>query len=195
MTMPRGTKAELRRLAAELRLEVGAGNDGVFDPFALAKLYGVTVMEMSTVASEESREYFGAAGYSKFSGAQIPVGPFGSVILVNDMHPMNRVRSTLGHELAHVVREHPHAARLVDENGCRTDNRVHEEEADFLSGELLLPTDVARKLAIRGMSAAAVADMYGISEPMARWRLNISGGHQIRRRASIRHTGSAHRQS
>lgn len=182
MTMDRGRKSALRQLAKELRVEVGAASSDPFDVFALAELYGLDVVQMSQLDCAGAVQFFGEAGYQRFSGAQVPVSRFGSCIVVNDLHTIERQRSTLGHEVAHSICEHPHEARLVDSAGCRVADRVLEEEATFLSGELLLPTDAARMLAIKGVAAEVVATQYQISVEMARWRLNISGGHQIRRR-------------
>jgi hypothetical protein len=117
-------------------------------PAALAELYGVSVLRLSELeCSPAVLDHFLVARPQVFSGALIPLSDGGTVILENDWHAPERRVSTASHEMAHVVLEHPFAAALADSSGCRVANRALEDEATELSGELLLPTDAAVKLA------------------------------------------------
>lgn len=178
--MRRGAKARLRRLATEVRAEVGLTVNNKFDPYELATKYGVHVQPMSDLDCDDALEYFGSRGFRSFSGAQVLAGQYGSFIIDNDLHSTNRRRSTVSHEMAHVICEHPHEQRLVNERGCRAEQSDEEDEATFLSGELLLPTETARLMAFRGTPFSQVAIDFAISIEMARWRMNISGGYQMR---------------
>ena len=86
--------------------------------------------------------------------------------------------------MAHVICEHVHCDRLLDSDGCRAADPALEEGANFLAGELLLPTDVARGLCVRWIHEQQVGVMHGISVEMARWRMNVSGGRQIMKRST-----------
>lgn len=182
--MRRGFKAEARRLALELREEVGATANARFDPYALAELYGVDVVRLSDLdCSEAAYHHFSVVRSDSFSGAVLPVGT-AVVMLENDSHVAVRRRSTASHEMAHVVLEHPFDATIVSDDGCRTAKSEHEEEATWLAGELLIPTDTARRLGVRGIRDDEAAAHFDVSVEMARWRINVSGGRKIRRRAA-----------
>ncbi|BAH56071.1 hypothetical protein ROP_pROB01-05720 (plasmid) [Rhodococcus opacus B4] len=182
--MRRGFKAEARRLAVELREEVGLGLQARFDPYALAELYGVDVVRLSELdCSAEALHHFSSVRSEAFSGAVLPIGTV-IVMLENDGHTTVRRRSTASHEMAHVVLEHPFAATMMSDDGCRSSNSEHEVEANWLAGELLIPTEAARTLGVRGVSNEDAATRFDVSVEMARWRLNVSGGRTIRRRVS-----------
>ncbi len=177
-------KSELRRLALTLREELAMTAYDQFDPRALAELYGVQVLRLSELeCSQEVREHFQIVRPQVFSGALIPLTDGGTVIVENDGHAPERRISTASHEMAHVVLEHPFAAALADSTGCRVANRALETEAAELSGELLLPTDAAVRLALDGVSDEIAAERFGVSVPFARWRLNVTGARKIAGRA------------
>lgn len=175
-------KAWLKRLALELREEVGVDLEEALDPYLLAELYGVDVHRLSELeCSPDALRHFQITRTEVFSGALIPLGT-GAVILENDAHPVQRRRSTGGHEISHVVLEHPFATTLVNERGCRSACREHEAEATELSGELLLPFEAAKLLARRGATNEEAALQYGVSVDFARWRLDCTGARKIARR-------------
>ncbi len=177
-------KSALRRLALELRGELALTAYDRCDPFALADLYGVQVLRLSELeCSAEVRHHFRIVRPQVFSGALIPLTGGGTLIVENDGHAPERRVSTASHEMAHVVLEHPFAAALTDSTGCRVANRSLEAEAAELSGELLLPTDAAVRLALDGVSDETAGQRFGVSVPFARWRLNVTGARKIAARA------------
>lgn len=180
--LQRGFKAAAKRLATELRTEIGLGALEAFDPYALAELYGVDVLRLSEIdCSPAAFEYFTRTRTEVFSGALVPTGT-GSVILENDAHPVVRRRSTASHEMAHVVLEHRFAGSLVNERGCRTADPQQEAEASELAGELLLPFAAAEALARRRASDDEAGSQFGVSTAFARWRLDSTGARVIARR-------------
>ncbi len=177
-------KSELRRLALALRREVALTAYDRFDPLVLAELYGVQVLRLSELGcSREVLGHFQTVRPQVFSGALIPLTDGSTVIVENDGHAPERRVSTASHEMAHVVLEHPFAAALADSTGCRVANQALEAEAAELSGELLLPTDAARRLALDGASDETAAERFGVSVAFARWRLNVTGARKIAARA------------
>lgn len=178
--MRHGFKAEARRLALELRSEIGLDAHVPIDPYALAKQYGVPVVALSQLPCEERHHFLQADG--TFSGALIPIGT-GRAILENDAHRPSRRRTTMCHEMAHVVLEHDFGMSLsLDERKCGLGG-VQEEEADWLSGEILLPTDGAFRLATRDASHSDAATAFDVSLAVARWRMNASGARTVIGRA------------
>ncbi len=181
--MRRGFKAEAQRLALELRGEVGLGAHGPFDPYLFAGEYGIPVVKLSELDGD-ARDYFLLASGSALSGALIPVGT-GVVILENDAQPQRRRRTTMCHELGHVVLEHEFGVSLTDERKCGLGGE-QEAEADWLSGELLIPFDGALRLARANASDEQAADQFEVSLAVARWRMNASGARKIVERGRAR---------
>lgn len=176
--MRRGFKAEARRLALEVRGELGVDAHCPFDPYALAELYGVEVIRLSDLECDPAaKSYFLEQQGAVLSGALVPIGS-GTVILENDGQSRVRRRSTMSHEIAHVVLEHPFGVSLADDRKCGLGGE-YEEEADWLYGELLIPTDGALRLARLDASDNDAADAFDVSLSVARWRMNHSGARRI----------------
>lgn len=177
-------KTQLRKLALELRQEIDLTPHDRFDPHRLADLYGVDIIPLSEVAcSPEAMRHFTIGRPEVFSGALIPCTDGSTIIVENDAHADERRISTTSHEVSHVVLEHPFSATLTDSGHCRVMNKEHETEAAELSGELLLPTEAARRLAYYEVDIVEVARRFGISVQLANWRMNATGARTIARRA------------
>lgn len=172
-------KAACKRLAAEVRAEIGLGAMDVLDPWRLAKLYGIEVITLSALPlCSETRAHFTVVRPDMFSGALVPIRD-GAVIIENDAHPPARRRSTMGHELAHVFGEHKFGTSLVNERGCRLANQVQEDEAAEIGAELLIPFEAAKLLARRKATNEEVALQFGVSTDLARWRMDSTGARLI----------------
>ena len=177
-------KAACKRLAGEVRAELGLEPMDALDPWQLAELYGVRVLALGQLPLDHTiRDHFHNVRPEVFSGALLPHRT-GAVIVENDAHPMARRRSTMGHEMAHVVGEHKFHTSLVNERGCRTADKLQEDEAAEISGELLIPFEAAKRLARRKATDDEVALRFGVSPELARWRMNASGARIIAQRAA-----------
>lgn len=175
-------KAACKRLAAEVRTEIGLQPMEAFDPWKLAELYGIEVIPLSELPiTSEIREHLTIARQDVFSGALIPIRN-GAVIVENDSHPPARRRSTMGHELAHIFGEHKFGTSLVNERGCRLADQVQEDEAAEIAGELLIPFEAAKQLACRKARNEEVAFQFGVSTDLARWRMDATGARLIAQR-------------
>ena len=53
------------------------------------------------------------------------------------------------------------------------------EEADWLSGEMLIPYDGAYRLARANATDHEVAEVFDVSLAVARWRMNHSGARKV----------------
>ncbi|MGC4941747.1 ImmA/IrrE family metallo-endopeptidase [Kribbella sp. DT2] len=178
--MRRGFKTEAKSLALELRSEIGLDAHSPFDPYAFASEYGIPVVQLSDLDGA-AVNYFLKANGSALSGALIPHRT-GVVILENDAQPLSRRRTTVCHELAHVVLEHQFGVSLSDERKCGLGGD-QEAEADWLSGEMLIPTDGAFRLARANATDEEAAADYDVSLAVARWRMNHSGARKVMERA------------
>lgn len=184
MTAKRINKAACKRLAVEVRAELGLDPMQALNPWDLAELYGIPVIALGDLPLDHAiRDHFHAVRPEVFSGALLPHRN-GAVIVENDAHPMARRRSTMGHEMAHVVGEHRFSTSLVNERGCRSADNLQEDEAAEISGEILVPSDAAKRLARRRATDDEVALRFGVSLELARWRMNATGARIIAQRAA-----------
>jgi hypothetical protein len=182
--MRRGFTTAARRLALEVRTELGLTPYRALDPWALAQLYGIPVYALDEMAGwgcdGRTASYFTDLRPDAFSAALVPVGS-GRVIVENSGQSRNRRRASLSHEMAHVLLEHPFREIQSALDRCSVGDRETEAEADLLGGELLIPSQAALAAARDGTSDEQVARRYRVSVPFARMRMNRSGA---RRRAA-----------
>jgi hypothetical protein len=111
-----------------------------------------------------------------FSACTLP-GPTGRpVVVVNPLNTPGRQQSDAMHELSHLILRHD--TRQLERIGdlvfftCDPDQ---EEQADHLGATLFLPRPLLVAAHARGLSIAKIAETYGVSEQLARWRLNSTG--------------------
>lgn len=176
--MQRGRKAQLARLALEVRVEVGSEPTDPIDPRAIAALYGFQIMALSQLGI--SVGLFGVGRLftaDHWSGALVSDGR-SAVIIENDFHPWGRRNATVAHEVSHILLEHPLQSHVTYERRCGA-GKDFEDEADSLAGELLIPAEAARQAARRRASDGEVANYFGVSVPFARWRMNVSGARKV----------------
>jgi Zn-dependent peptidase ImmA (M78 family) len=171
-----GFKAEAERIALELRAELDLEIDDPMVPAALAEHLCVpirTLLDLADVARDEV-QYFLGRGRSVFSAATVYVGRFKRLIITNPAHATTRQMNSLCHELSHIVLDHE-AEAPVNAGGGRAWNGLQEREADWLAGCLLIPNDAAHAAARAGRSDEEVASAFGVSRPLATWRMRMTG--------------------
>lgn len=181
--MRRGYKTEAKTLALELRGEIGLGAHAPFDHYAFASEYGIPVLRLSDLDGVARVHVLRGDG-NTLSGALIPNGS-GVVVLENDAQPMARRRTTMCHELAHVVLEHKFGVFLSDERKCGLGG-YQEAEADWLSGEMLIPNDGAFRRARANATNEQAARANEVSLSIARWRMNHSRARKVMQRTRAR---------
>jgi Zn-dependent peptidase ImmA (M78 family) len=111
-----------------------------------------------------------------FSACTLP-GPNGRpVVVVNPLNTPGRQQNDAMHELSHLLLRHD--TRQLERIGdlvfftCDPDQ---EEQADHLGATLLLPRPLLVAARARGLSISGISETYGVSEQLARWRLNSTG--------------------
>lgn len=180
-------KTQLRALAVEVRSELSLQDHEPLDPLTLAEFYGIDVLPITALdEAPDALAHFTDTKPSVFSGALIPCADGSTVIIENDTHTPERRVSTLSHEMAHVLLEHPFSATLTDSGRCRVMNKTHEGEAAELGGELLIPSSAALRLAYNNTSDEAVAQNYRVSLELAAWRMNATGARKRAARAAAK---------
>jgi len=184
--LPRGFKADAERRAIDLRAELGLTATDALSPEALAAHLNVGFRMADELVPRQALEALDRLQPGCFSACTLR-GPDGSpVLVVNPLNSPGRQHSDAMHELSHLILRH--ATRKLERIAglvfltCDTDQ---EEQADALGSTLLLPRPLLVAAHARGTSAPAIAATYGVSEQLARWRLNATGvAIQIRRRTA-----------
>jgi hypothetical protein len=175
--MRRGFKAEAERLAARLRHELGLAAGAVIDLERLAGHIGVETCRADKLVQRASLELLEELQPGCFSAATFHL-PDGRIVAVTNpvASSLPRLVSDLAHELSHVILKHEirqvHRVAGFTFFDCDPEQ---EEEANWLAGCLLLPRPLLLVAARQGLSAAELAEKYGVSVSMARFRLNTSG--------------------
>src|SRR5262245_3683582 len=171
-----------KKLGLEVRAELGLDAFAVFDPYALARLYGIRVCPIDELqqsgADPESIAHFADAQRHVFDAALIPLGT-GCFVIENTAHARTRRRATISHEMAHVILEHEFGTTLMNRYGCRAASSEIESQATWFGGELLLPYDAAIAAARAELTDHEVATEFDISKPLAAMRMNASGARKI----------------
>lgn len=177
MSLKRGFKADAERLAAEVRSELDLRPVDRLNPHALAQYLGIAVLDLAEYGRRTGTEIASrvllTTERESFSAVTIFQG-LKRVIVRNERNARTRQASDLAHELAHALLLHS-AAPLIDGDGGRYFSKREEEEADWLGGTLLVPRGGVLTLIEQGLAVDAVAEHFGVSPRLCRWRLSATG--------------------
>ena len=173
--MRRGFKTEAKWIAKQVRDDLGLGLTDPLDPWRLAELLDIPVLRLSEFQESEegAYHYFRGQGRSVFSAVTVFYGTR-RLIVHNDSHSPGRQASNVCHELAHGLLLHA-PTPILDDKGCRYWSKEIEEEANWLSGVLLVPDEAAIAVVKGGIDLARAAPYYGVSVQMLTFRINVSG--------------------
>jgi hypothetical protein len=171
----RGFKAEAERISLELRAELGLAPGDRLDPRDLARHLGIPVVPLRDLKGEvdDARLELLLARDSPLSALTVCAGTR-RLIVYNQRHPPGRRASSLAHELAHVILEHP-AGPVLDPTGHRLWDAEREAEADWQAGALLVPREGVLAWLRREKAPDGGATHFGVSRALFRWRLYQSG--------------------
>lgn len=175
----RGFKTWCENTAVGLRRQLGSAAEDPLAPAALAGHLGVDVWPADAVPGVDDETLQILLRDDPSSWSAVTVHAAGrSVIVTNSAHTGGRPASDLMHELAHLVLGHKPGRIDVSEDGhllLHTFDRTQEDEANWLSGCLLLPRVALLHVLARGWPPNRIASHYGISEQMVGYRTNVSG--------------------
>ncbi len=175
MTLPRGFLTQAERHAARIRDELGLGPADPVDIQVVARQLGVGVVaadELVDIARLQELERIQAFA---FSACTLDIGGT-KVIVFNRLRSHARTQSDLAHEVSHLLLGHElDEVRVVAGVPFRTCRPDQEEEATNLGGTLLLPRPLLLRAARRGLGVDEIAEQYGVTLEMARFRFNRTG--------------------
>ena len=186
--MRRGFKAWCENAAADYRTALRLKPPDPLNPDELAAHLGVMVWRPEDVPelSPDSLRQLTINDRDSWSAVTLRLGDTNLTIL-NSAHALTRKRSSLTHELAHLILDHEPSRIDVSPAGhllLSSFEREQEEEADWLSATLLVPR-AGLQVAYRAtQDAQTLADHFGVSLDMMNWRLRMTGIVTQARRAS-----------
>ena len=176
MALQRGFKSEAERIARQVHAELGVSSDQSVSPEALAELLGVDIRAGDELVSLKRFVELDRMQPGAFSACTFRPSPDRLVVVFNPLSAKTRRTSDLAHEFSHILLDHElnRIEKLGDMTFLSCD-AVQEEEANWLSGCLLLPRALLVAETREGSSVSEIARKCGVSETMARYRLNATG--------------------
>lgn len=180
----RWTQQRMREVANEEREELGLGPHDPLDPYKLCAAHGIEVYPLTDFQQFPGAvAHFGERRTRAWSAALVPIGS-ARIIIENDCHSPVRRRSSIAHELGHHLLEHAFESVVLGEDHQRQFDATQEKQAQFLSGELLIPLRAAERMAFDELDNPAVSARYGVSEQFAQMQMR---GQRVRaQRAAAR---------
>jgi len=182
----RGFKAEAERRSITARESLGLNSSAPLCPWKFAQSLHVMVfgadeldLDAEHAAQLLQRDPDSWSGMTLYDEGT-------HVVVLNSTHHKNRQTATLMHEIAHITLDHVAAEVTVSPSGLvlLSDYSIdQEDEADWLGAALLLPEAALLNERSRGMSVAAIAKSYGVSETLCNWRCRMTG---VEKRLALR---------
>ena len=188
----RGFKAWSERTALGFRRDLQTEPFGALDPYELARHLDVLVWTPYDVGAPGSPrkgllDQLLKHDPSSWSAVTL-ILPRNKVIILNSAHAPVRQNSDLMHEFAHLILEHKPARVDVTADKLMildTYDKFQEEEADWLSGVLLVPRDGLLEVLSHNRRNENAASHFNVSTQMIEWRRRMTGiDRQLSRRRS-----------
>jgi Zn-dependent peptidase ImmA (M78 family) len=178
----RGFKTWCEKYATGIRRELGLKPGDPLDPHKLAAKLGIMVWtphQVPGVSAEALRILLRDDGKTPgcWSAVTLVVGKR-IVEILNSSHSRGRQASDLMHDLSHRIRGHETQDIEVSAEGLILSgsyDKKQEEEADWLSGCLLLPRDALIAIKNRSLDLDDAAKIFGVSLRMLKYRFAMTG--------------------
>jgi len=189
VALRRGFKTWCENAARGYRRELKLSHVAPLDPRVLAKHLGVTIWTPAEIPDINLKDvhHLAVTAAESWSAATLRIGN-ASLIIINSGHALTRQNNSLAHEIGHVVLKHEPAKMYVTPDDLimmSEYNPIHEEEATWFAGAILVPRDALLDVAARGLTDSAAADYFGVSSAVFQMRRNRTGVDiQLRRRGT-----------
>ncbi len=175
----RGFKTWCEGVSLLLRKELGVGNTAPLNPRALATYLGVKVLSPCQLEGLSSPVCNRLLSRHADTWSAITVSnETERLIVYNSSHSPARQSSDITHELAHLLLDHAPTQVFVAPGkslALRTHDKNQEDEANWLSGALLLPREALMHIRRGRLTEEAACKTYGVSRDLLRYRLNVTG--------------------
>ncbi len=185
MSLRRGFKASANRISVRLRRGQGLPAHAPIDLTVVAARLQIDVVPLSSFGVDfpKAVRQLAHIDTGAFSAATLPVGDSKRIIVHNDTHDCRRQRNNISHEIAHVLLGHPFTLP-IDASGCRNIDRDIEDEASWLGAAILISNEAALHIVRNAFDNETACNLYGVSLPLLRMRINASCA-MIRVRRSV----------
>ena len=169
--LKRGFLKEANECAEEFRLELNLRANDPICPFALAVHLSIKVTPLSMWPGMPQKviRHFQGPGRDEFSAMTIKPDDY-SEIIYNDGCGENRQRSSVMHEIAHIVIGHPMRPPIAGD-GCRNFDPDMEYEANEFAYAVLIPPPAALRAVEAFSDLRRAAHYFGVSEQLLRHRV------------------------
>jgi hypothetical protein len=179
VALRRGFKTWCENAARGYRRELELSPVAPLDPRVLARHLGVTIWTPAEIPSINPKDvhHLTVVARESWSAATLRDGN-ASLIIINNGHALTRQNNSLAHEIGHVVLRHEPAKMYVtpDDLMMMSEyNPIHEGEADWFAGAILVPRDALLDAAARGLTDQAAANYFGVSNAVFQMRRNRTG--------------------
>jgi Zn-dependent peptidase ImmA (M78 family) len=170
---------EFEHNGLDLREELAIGPDVALPvDRAFTLLRNVTVCALADVPIAEVRaNYLRGEGSHAWSGMSVRLDDNSEVVVYNDSHPETRVRATLMEEFFHLRLGHARSVLRQLGDGTKSSRSFDGsiERAAFGSGAAaLVPYSALRDRIGEGFSLSELAESFNVSEPLVRFRANVT---------------------
>jgi len=175
----RGFKSWAERCATGLRQELNLEPYQPLNPRDLARYLGVRLLtprDIPGLPSDCIKQLLqtdpeGWSAVTLSNGDQ-------HIVIYNPSHSRGRQAGDIMHELAHLVAGHEPSKVIVSTDGAlvmRTYDQKQEDEADWLSGCLLLPREALLYVKRIGLNEREIRQQYCVTSARLRYRIGMTG--------------------
>ncbi|HEX8197857.1 MAG TPA: ImmA/IrrE family metallo-endopeptidase [Pyrinomonadaceae bacterium] len=180
-TLERGFKAWAERTSLILRKELEIKSDEQLNLAKLAEYLNVKIWtpnDIPGITDDVITELLEVSP-NNWYGIGLQFGKQG-IVIYNPKQSARRQASDIAHELAHFLLEHQPAKLILSSNEpleevwMRSFDQKQEDEANCLAWSLLLPRDGLIR-SLHRMTEAEIAEHYGVSEQLVKFRINSTG--------------------
>jgi hypothetical protein len=199
-TLERGFKSWAERTALTVRRDLDLSPHAPISAQGLADYLDVTLWTPRDVPDLPAEVVTQLLEIDPYGWSAVSQQIDGRVVVIyNPRHSAGHRASNIVHELAHLLLDHEPATVILSPDGAmamRTFNAKQEEEANWLAWCLLLPRDALLRAMSAGNNEAQIAEEYGVTETLVRFRVRICGVEaQLRARARSRPRVRRHKTS
>lgn len=178
-SLDRGFKSWAERTAGTLRRELGLEPLAPVDPLQVATTLGIEVCTPRDLAGLPASVLDQLLEVDPFGWSAVSLATDGGgLVIYNPRKSKARQASDIMHELAHFLLDHQPATVVMSQDldmAIRSFDAKQEDEANWLAWTILVPRDALVACLRQRMRSAKIAERYGVSETLVKFRLQITG--------------------
>lgn len=172
--------------ALALRKLAGAAVRDLLDPWRLAPLAGLLVMDANALLESlpvEVRSHLRNEASNLWSGGVYPISlPDGKrICILNPHHSHRRCKITLMEEVAHTYLKHSPSKVMLQGDGLRFRDydKKQEQEAYGVGAAALLPWTTFFSAVNAGQEIDEMAERYDVTTQLIEYRIKITGSYRL----------------